>query len=264
MKLGKKLGVGMTAEVFVINEERVVKLFHEKIPKDWIHYEFKLAHRVGEVFENAPMAYEIIELEERLGIVYERAYGRELSDLLEEDVTRAKEFGIALAELHIHMHEITARDLPLQKDRFKHAIKDVSDLLGGRTEKLLEKLGTITFEDKICHGDLHLGNVMLQDDKYRVIDWMTASSGTPIADVCRSIIMLDTPYVLEKVSEDLKPMVVQVLKEVKTAYLEVYFKYSKYAYEELDQWMAIVAAARISENIPKEKEWLLEIVDRYI
>ncbi len=262
MKLGMKLGAGMTAEVFVLNCEKVVKLFFESIPKSWIQYEYSLAYTVGNVYYNAPKAYEIVEYSNRQGIVYERVNGSELADLLIADFSKAKTFGKALSDLHINMHEITVDEFPSQKDRLKNSMNKVSSILGERLERLIERLDSVTFDNKICHGDLHLSNVMLDEGVYRVIDWMNAAKGTPIADVCRTILMLDTPYSVECVPYDVKAHIKGILEDVKTAYLEHYFSRSGASASEMRIWMPLVAAARLSEQVPGEKEWLLEIVDQ--
>ena len=57
MKLGKKLGSGMTAEVYEIGNDNVLKLFLENIPTDWVEYEFKIAHEAGKLFDLAVLKH---------------------------------------------------------------------------------------------------------------------------------------------------------------------------------------------------------------
>ncbi|MDA3845605.1 MAG: aminoglycoside phosphotransferase family protein [Vallitaleaceae bacterium] len=262
MEVKEKLGEGMTAEVYEIDRQYVLKLFYSHIPNEWVDYEYNLAHSVGELYESAPRAYEIIDYDGRKGIVYDRAYGNELSELLKAKVSRCIEFGVALADIHSHMHKIVVDNLPLQKDIYFNAIEESRDILGEWTNRLQEMAKDLVYGDYICHGDLHLGNVMLSNDEYKVIDWMGASQGNPIADVCRSMIMLETPYSLHGIPYTLKLIVRVILFRTKRAYLKRYCELNNVTVKEIRSWLPIVAGARIRENIPGEKKWLINMIRR--
>ena len=101
---------------------------------------------------------------------------------------------------------------------------------------------------------------MLFEGEYSVIDWMNSCSGNPDADVCRTLLMLETPYSVQAVPEELKQIVNEILTKVKGSYLNSYLKKSESTIEKIEEWRPIVAAARLRENIPGEQDWLLAMV----
>ena len=260
MKLGKKLGSGMTAEVYEIGSDNVLKLFLENIPTGWVEYEFKIAHEAGKLFDSAPKSYKIETVGNRTGIVYEQAFGEELSTLLQEDPTRAERFGDAMGGIHAEMHALSTENLPPQKARYESEIKASASILKEKSEKVLTKLSSLETKNILCHGDFHLGNIMLFDEKYSVIDWMNSCAGNPEADVCRTLLMLETPYSVQTVPEELKQIVSEILTKVKESYLKSYLSKSESTVEKIEEWRPIVAAARLKENIPGEQDWLLGMI----
>jgi thiamine kinase-like enzyme len=260
MKLGKKLGSGMTAEVYEISNDNVLKLFLENIPTEWVEYEFKIAHEAGKIFDLAPKSYQIETVGKRTGIVYERAFGEELSKLLQEDPKKAELFGDAMGRIHAEMHTLSTENLPPQKERYESEIKASGSILNDKLEKVLSKLASLESKKILCHGDLHLGNIMLFEKKHSVIDWMNSCSGNPAADVCRTLLMLETPYSVQTVAEELQQVVNEILTLVKKSYLKSYLSKSESTIEKIEAWRPIVAAARLKENIPGEQDWLLAMI----
>ena len=47
----------------------------------------------------------------------------------------------------------------------------------------------MTYENRLCHGDFHLLNLIMSDDKVTIIDWVDASAGDIRADVCRTYLL---------------------------------------------------------------------------
>jgi thiamine kinase-like enzyme len=134
--------------------------------------------------------------------------------------------------------------------------------LGKRTNDILILLDEIEVENKICHGDLHLGNVMAYKDNYKVIDWMNVTSSSPMADVYRTVLMLESPVSYHTVPKEIRHLVKEVLNRVKESYLDYYFTNSEEGIESMRQWIPIVAASRLSEEVPFEKEWLISLIDK--
>jgi Ser/Thr protein kinase RdoA (MazF antagonist) len=92
--------------------------------------------------------------------------------------------------------------------------------------------------DRLCHGDFHPFNVLGLDEHARIIDWLDATRGEPAADVCRS-------YVLISAYDP----------GVAAAYVDAY----GIERAQIDAWLPLVAAARLSENVPDEVERLTQL-----
>ncbi len=112
---------------------------------------------------------------------------------------------------------------------------------------LLQKLDSMTFEKRLCHGDYHLYNLIMEDDNVSIVDWVDSSAGDICADIYRTYLLYSQFY-----------------EELAELYLTLYCKKSGLSKEEVFQWAPIIAGARLSENVSTEKpERLLEIVNRY-
>lgn len=105
----------------------------------------------------------------------------------------------------------------------------------------------------ICHGDFHPGNVLASPQGETVIDWIDATRGNALADVARASI-LALGAVATTQTSGVEKLFVRLFH---TIYLRRYFVLSPGGREEYGRWLPIVAAARLSENIPELEQWLL-------
>jgi thiamine kinase-like enzyme len=180
---------------------------------------------------------------------------------LQNDITQAKRYGRAMGKIHSEMHKIVSDNLPSQKSRYETEILESRDILKDKTDKLLFQLKSFKENNILCHGDFHLGNIMLAENNYYVIDWMNCCLGYSEADVCRTLIMLESPY-LEKIAQDeIRHQVKGVIIDIKEEYLNSYFQNNESTVEKVEKWRSVVAAARIKGKIPGELNWLLSMIN---
>ena len=108
--------------------------------------------------------------------------------------------------------------------------------------------------DSICHGDFHPGNVLLSDRGEVIIDWIDATRGNPLADVARTtIVAMGSADGDETSSPSLRTLV----RGFHAEYIRQYFSLRSVGMAEYRQWLPIVAAARLSEDIPELEAWLV-------
>jgi hypothetical protein len=70
MECRKVIGVGNTATVYEWEEDKVLKLFVKGYPEKSVSAEFFNAIEINNMSFGKPKAYEIIVLNERIGIIY--------------------------------------------------------------------------------------------------------------------------------------------------------------------------------------------------
>lgn len=66
---------GRTAEIFPWNDRNILKLYRDWCPPDWVEYEARIARAVFEAGVPSPAAGEIVEINGRRGLIYERLEG---------------------------------------------------------------------------------------------------------------------------------------------------------------------------------------------
>jgi len=111
-----------------------------------------------------------------------------------------------------------------------------------------------------CHYDFHPGNVLGVDDRVQIIDWLTAGIGPPAMDVARTLLILGSPFQPPGLPLLLYPLVRHVRRILASAYMAEYLVLSSLSRAEVDAWRIPVAAARLWEKVPGERDWLIDIV----
>lgn len=168
-------------------------------------------------------------------------------------------FARELAKLHATIHEVKApADIPSQQKRLEHKIRSVETLETSIQKRLMLDLAEIAQHNQLCHGDFHPWNVMIEmGSQAKVIDWVDATSGAPLADVARTIIILEGVRHMTEIVTALEKVLVGWFHRI---YLREYFKLRPANKNEYIRWLPIVAAGRMSEDIPGINPWLLNQV----
>ena len=284
LQKGSLLGQGRTAEVFAWGNDKVLKLFYSWFPLWPIEYEAEVGRAVHETGVPAPKVYGVIDCHGRRGIIYQRVYGRSLIRHMEEKPWKIRRFAREMAALHLRIHSARPKEkngkLPKGKDWFFSAIKEAQEVLGEKRTadicKYVEKIDAGARH--VCHGDFHPDNILVASDtgpcagnsaknpmgstrlELVAIDWTNAYAGNPLGDVARTCLMLQSPFMPEGVTKWFLLAARKIKQVVYNAYLSEYLRFSKATAGEMERWILPVAAARLRENVPGEREWLLTIV----
>ena len=249
----KLIGRGRTADVY-LHEDKAIKVFHDGISDEWITYEYhvnEIASQYG-----GPKVYGYEKLDDKKGIAFEYINGEMLSEYMKKHLSRIRSFGKITGGLHAKVHECHVNDLVSQQSYFTKQIKRIECLPEDVKEKILEYMLTLPTGEALCHGDLHVENILVSDT-WRVIDWTNAYSGNPGSDVARSLMIMSSPVVKDSVSFILKPFVRSIVTMFKMHYLISYVSRSHYKRRDFKAWKLIACACRLNENIKCEKAWLL-------
>jgi hypothetical protein len=167
-----------------------------------------------------------------------------------------------MAALHAEMHANSLKlDIPDQRQRLVQKLHGAQALPGELRAKALAALETLPDGAAICHGDFHPGNVLAMPQGEVVIDWIDATRGNPLADVARASILALGAGATTQTRNVIEKLMVRLFHAV---YLRHYFALRPGGREEYGRWLPIVAAARLSENIPEIEQWLLAQADRMV
>ena len=164
----------------------------------------------------------------------------------------------SLAELHVKINKQSINGLPSYKDRLRYDIRKAQHLPEGLRDKTLAMLDPLPDGQRICHGDYHPGNVILTKNGPIVIDWMTACMGSPWTDVARTSLLLSIGA--KGAGKQVRPILRTMIQLYHRTYLNHYRTLIPDTENELDRWLAVIAAARLNEDIAPEREALIKIV----
>jgi uncharacterized protein (TIGR02172 family) len=259
---GKLIAQGRTAEIYEWGDKNILKLFREQALPSTVEYEYKISSIVQGFGLAVPKVLEMVYIEKRLGIIYEKIDG---ITMLKEFISRPlKVTGPAgkMADLHYSIHKCEEDNLPSQKEIIKRSIERAELLTDNKRKQILEYLDKLPDGKTLCHGDFHPDNILFSDGKAVVIDWITASMGIAAADVARTSLLIRIGSMPPGTSFIVKNIVKYLRAEMNKKYLDRYLKISGMDMEEVEKWELPIAAARLVEWVPNsEKRALLQIVD---
>jgi hypothetical protein len=186
MAKGPRIGTGRTAEVYAWGDHQILKLYWADMPREWIYHEARVGHIVAEASLHAPAIGDTIEVDGRLGIIFERIDGPAMLDALVRRPWNWRGLARQFAEVHVAMHNCERPELPAQREGLIRAIVYTPSLDDTARQRVLAGLDQMAGGESMCHGDYHPGNIILSPRGPVVIDWMTAGHGNAVAYVARS------------------------------------------------------------------------------
>ncbi len=254
--LGKPLAIGRTAEIYTWGDGQVLKLFFDWFDLENIQFEQSMAQAVHAAGLPVPEAGEVLQINGHNGLIYERVVGENIWEVLIKRPWRLFALAHQTAQLHADMHANTLHlDLPPQRRRLERKFDATDLLLSPLKQACLDALSTLPDGDSICHGDFHPGNILFSSGHAVIIDWIDASRGNPLADVARTSILNLGAATSSQVPITTLKVLVRLFHSV---YLSRYFQLRPGGKAEYRRWLPVVAAARLSENIPELERWLVQ------
>jgi Ser/Thr protein kinase RdoA (MazF antagonist) len=259
--LGEPIAVGRTAEIYSYGERKVLKLFLSETPQSWIEKEIEIGRYIQDTKLPVPKVYEIINIEEREGVIYERIEGPSLLNELATKPWNVVKYGRLLAQLHAQVHEVTApNSLETQREWATGGIPDSEKMSADMKGSILKLLDMLPDGNQICHGDFHPGNIITTQRGPVIIDWMTVSQGVDIGDVARTSIILETAKAPE--GTPLQWLLEWIRKLFLKTYLTTYFELRPTVKGSLAAWQAIMAANFLADvSVPGEEAGLRRIIE---
>lgn len=262
--LGNLIAKGRTADIHAWKDDQtIMKLYHNWFQIEGIRDE---ADRVGEIQKldiPIPKVGELHQVNGRNGLTFERVYGENMLALLRQKPELVSTLASRLADLHIRLHSLNAQpDIPLQRQRLEDKIRQAAPLSESLKTALINKLYKMPDGHSVCHGDFHPGNIIVvpQEDTTEVIvDWFDCSLGNPLADVARSTILFLGGITGNQTHDNTFE---KVVRKCHQQYLLRYFELSLHEKDEYEQWLPIVAGARLNENISALEPWLLSEAEK--
>ena len=269
MEKGVVIGKGRMAEVIYWGNNRVLKLFYENYPSDLIDYEFKVNTLIGKIFPNCPKAFEKIEENGRIGILYEYIEGITLREFMGKKISKVGKALKMLAEIHVDMHKYEIKDINSQKNTFKIEIHQTNLLDDDQKKEIIKYIEKLPEGNNICHRDFHPENIIVSKNKLYVIDWPIACSGNPNGDVARTYYLLkyglspSDEYTLKK--SFIHRFFFKAIKSlVAKTYIKHYLKLTSISLKEIKKWDLAIFATRLRDPVPLEYDNLLKMINNLL
>lgn len=247
MNLGAPIAIGNTAQIYLY-ENKIVKVFNDFLPDTESSYEAnkqKFAHSCG---LSVPKIFDVTTIDGKQAIIMEFVKGKTIGDILSENMEQAEYYMNISIDIQQKIHMIVADSLEPMSLKLSRQIESAQQLDKRHKSALLQKMETITYKKRLCHGDFHMFNLIMSDNnQVTIIDWVDSSAGDLRADVYRTYLLYE-----------------QFSIELADMYLRLYCQKSGLSKDDIFQWAPIIAGARLSGNVSSEKnERLIKIVNDF-
>jgi aminoglycoside phosphotransferase (APT) family kinase protein len=257
----QKIAEGREAEIFAWDDTTVLKLYRSEQHARGLEIEEAAMTAAKLADAPAPGSLGRVEIEGRPGLLIERVAGIDMLTQIEKKPWHVIGAGAIMARSHAALHATTApHELPDVKQRLPERLRAsalVPPAIAGRAIAALERLPD---GDSLCHGDFHPGNIILTRDGARVIDWPNAFRGDHHADVARTVLMFRMAELPDSTPTTIRALATVGRRLMLARYRRTYAQLRPFDAALLDRWMLPVAAHRLTENIPREREKLLALI----
>ena len=182
------LGQGGNGTVYRLDDETIVKVYSTEHSLEIIDRERAYAKAAFVAGIPTAIAFDTVKVGERYGVIYEAMNSDTLGHAIRNEPERRDEYIMKYAQLAKKLHSTTIDDgsVAALKDLLMKRANDPM-LLDFCTQEEVDVLKDIVSSMKDCdtlvHGDLHPGNIMINNGELMLIDMGELTRGVPIYDI---------------------------------------------------------------------------------
>jgi Ser/Thr protein kinase RdoA (MazF antagonist) len=263
---GEPIAKGGTAALYAYGDGGALKLYRDGFPPEEAEREAEKARVAFAAGIRTPAVREVVTVEGRPGIVFDRVDGPPLAFQMFAAKDKAADGMALMAALHADLHTRRGGALPPLQERWADKIRgaglpdDLRDFALARLKRLCEMPASTA----LCHGDFHPLNILLADGDMKapiIIDWVDATSGPPLADVARTELIMRFAALPDNLPQTERDWLARERDSLTESYLDAYAALRPFDRSEVATWFPVVAAARRHDPIPEsEQALMLEIV----
>jgi len=257
----KKIAEGREAEIFAWEDGAVLKLYRRVDHQP--HNESASMAAAKAAGGPVPAVRGITTVDGRPGLIMDRVDGIDMLTQLSKKPWTVLGAGGVLGRAHAALHATVApSELAPLRERLLAPIERSSHVPEHLREVGRRALATLPDGDRLCHGDFHPGNIILSARGAIVIDWPNSVRGDPVADVARTIVMIEGGQLPPGSSAVLKTLDKIGRRIILRSYVAAYRRARPFDDALLTRWALPVAIHRLQDGIDGEREWLLARIER--
>ena len=269
MKLGKRLGLGRTSEVFEIDSEerfessssnKIVKLYFNTIPEAAIARDYQNSRHAAELGLPCPAAYDRVTIDEHHGIILERIAGDSLTSAIFKGQVALQDAARNFAEIHWRMNSTDAPGFRPLAEALKEALAaiPVDTLNEAERAAIFSYIEGLPEGTAACHLDFHSDNVLYADGRCVVIDWAFAAKGSAMMDFAFTSLIIELGELPPGLSDEMQEQVMQLRKHFVDTYRATYLTAAGSSLDEAAPWRLAALTFRLGNwGLESERDMLL-------
>lgn len=248
LRFAQLVARGNTSDIYAWTAGTVVKVLRPGIPGQWASIEADITRRVHAAGIPVPATDGVIEVDGRIGIVFERIDGPTMWQVMKGSPADVPRLVDVLVGLQQELHATSVRGLPDLARRLASKIDEAVQVTAAERQEAQALLATMDRGGVVCHGDIHPANIVVASEHMVILDWFDAASGHPMADLVRSSLLMRPPRDHSEPAH-LSGADSAFLDHVHTTYVAALSRRGLLD-RTFGEWEAVVAVARMSEPVP--------------
>ncbi len=269
MKINTKtinpIAYGRESKIFDFGYGKVLKLYSKKISKEKVIREFKITQKVHKTLKNiVPKVYELKNFSNRHGIVFEKIVGESYMSIFQKNPLEFFNSAKIVSKVAKKINSYSVTNIPTQYESFSNLLL-TSNRITVAEKKLLIDLLQKSKVKKLCHGDLHHGNIMKSSTgEIVVLDWMDAFIGDPGLDVTLTAVNAmvsdapsHVPFIYRKLYEVLKKIM-----HLDTRYIKLFSEFTQKNIEEMLVLAAGIHLVRKEGNFSGHRKYFERVLKK--
>ncbi len=186
----EKIGAGFNGTVYRLDDETILKVINETRSLEDIQKERAASQKAFLLGIPTAISYDVVKVGDQYGIIYELLNSQSYANKLRENTDKIEELGRELGKFTRSVNNTVIDDSFDDVKQLKLAkIDRAKAILGEDDHKMIRHLFEVIPESNtFVHGDLHPGNVLIQNDGSLFLDMAFSGSsasgyGHPIFDL---------------------------------------------------------------------------------
>lgn len=264
----KHLNEGECADIYEVDSDKILKLGKLGWSKELLYQEYLNAKMIGSSNIPAPAVYDFVEIDGRFGYTMDRLNDLTFLDLMWKYPWKVLSYAKKMAAIHAQIHEAEVpSELVPMEDKYSDFIQLKPSISADQCRMITDDIIRLCREEKriICHGDFHPINILVDNNKCFVIDWVLATRGCAEADVAGTYLITSTYSSHTKEKNPFKSIISSIGgKLIAKAYLSEYISITKTNKQKIKQWIPIRAATYVDVGLSEAlNESFLKIVNKH-
>ncbi len=258
------LNEGGQSKIYEYAGDTVLRVPKREMDYDSIHYEFRV-YRFLEGKLPVPRVHEVAEYRDVPCLVMEKLSGTDLFSVLRKRPLRIASVPGILTGLHGSLFSLKTSDaFNTNHDKARYCIGKASNLDAALKEKLFTLLDRLPSGTTLCHGDFHPGNIIESGKNRYVIDWSSATIGSPLFDIAHTYLLLMNTPRLENVPDRVFRVQRKITGYIGKRYLTLVCAQNGIAIDSLFPYLLVKAGERCFYGMSSEQEWLHSFIEKNI
>jgi uncharacterized protein (TIGR02172 family) len=237
------------------NEEKILKLFPKFTCEDFVEKEFKNALLIKDLDFNKAQVYGRYNIKSRLGIIYEYIKGPRLTDLSEEeflkgegkeDIKKLEDCSFYLSSLHKKVLKHKIQSSSSYKDSIRYQISSSTMHTKEEKQEGLKLLNSLPEGENLCHGDFHVGNVIVSGEGPYLIDFADVCKGPPFFDIARCYCMTEHKYGFHTLRHD--PKLFKRALKIRSIIAEKYLEQMNTSWEQIEDYYHLIYMCKTNHD----------------